>query len=592
MKHPFILAALLVSARCYAQQADISITGFEGANVDQIMQSERKIASAVPDATREFVAEKRYLNIPINDKATRRSVALLVDGKLETEHSNFRVGLADGKPDWWAAYDISHLKGKKIALKVNLLPGNSTALESIEQSNEVKDANGVYQGSRRPQLYFSPQRGGCGDANGLVYYEGEYHLFFQHNPFFADGGINSHWGHAISTDLVHWKQMPDALRPDDRGVIYSGSSVVDLNNTTGMQSGNEKPMIAVYTSQGKTVSQCAAYSNDRGRTWVKYAGNPLLAPQEPGNRDPKVLWHQPTRKWVMVICYGWPGNQTGRPATNPNYGFYTSPDLKNWERTCTINVDNATDCPEFFEIPVDGDKAKTKWIFYTGKATYLIGTFDGKVFTPESGPYELDRGGNFYASQTFNNIPEKDGRRILMAHCSGGGNGTGFWGGISLPVELTLRTTDEGLRLFTYPVKELEKLRVKSHEIAPQALKAGVNPLADVQGELLELFADVAVGEASMITFDLRGVPATFDAAKQEFSCQNRSVPLKPVDGRIRLRAYVDRAAIFLFPNDGRYYMPVGASPSPDNLSLKLSAQGDGAKIQSLQIHELKSIWK
>jgi fructan beta-fructosidase len=557
--------------------------------VDQILQTD---VTAYPSAnvTCEFTAIKQYLNIPISNNGDERFVSFLIDGKPDSSLSTFRITLAEGKPDWWAYYDISRFKGRRITLRVNKLPELSTALKSIEQSDEIKDIAGAYQHPRRPQLYFSPLRAGCGDANGLVYYQGEYHLFFQHDPFGDGGARNSHWGHAVSSDLVHWKQLPDAIGPDENGMCYSGSAAVDWNNTSGLQTGSEKPMLIAYC--GTATGQCLAYSNDRGRTWLRHSGNPVVPYGEPGSRDPRLFWHKSTKKWVMVVCYGWPGNQTGRPSTNPNYGIYISPDLKTWERTSTLYMDNTTDCPELFEIPVDGDKSKTKWIFYSGDAYYLVGTFDGRTFIKESGPHKLSWGNSFYASQTFNEIPVQDGRRILMAACAGGGGDAGFQGAISMPVELTLRTTDEGLRLNTYPVRELEKLRVKSYDIAPQPIKPGVNPLADIHSELLEVVADVAVGNATKITFDLRGVLVIYDVVKQELTCKNCSVLLKPVDGRIRVRAYVDRTAIMVFANGGQFYMPIGESPSPENLSSNLSAQGDGAKIQSLQVYELKSIWE
>jgi sucrose-6-phosphate hydrolase SacC (GH32 family) len=571
------------------QVVDNATGGMGHLMVDQIVQTDRA-GQPIANVTREFVADNQYLNIPISNRGEERFVTWLVDGQPVSKLSAFRISLADGKPDWWAFYDISAFKGHKLSMTVNKLREDSTALSAIEQSDEIKDVAGEYQKPRRPQLYFSPLRAGCGDANGLVYYQGEYHLFFQHDPFGHGGARNSHWGHAVSADLVHWKQLADAIGPDENGMCYSGSAAVDWNNTSGLQTGSEKPMIIAYC--GTATGQCLAYSNDRGRTWLRHPGNPVVPYGEPGSRDPKLFWHEPTKKWVMVVCYGWPGNQTGKPSTNPNYGIYISPDLKTWERTSTLYMDNTTDCPELFEIPVDGNKAKTKWIFYSGDAYYLVGTFDGKTFTQESGPHKLNRGNSFYASQTFSDIPKSDGRRILMAAASGGGRGSGFGGAISMAVELTLRTTDEGLRLYTHPVKELETLRVKAHDIAPQPLKPGVNPLADIHGELMEVVADVAVGNASKIIFNLRGVPVTYDATKQELTCQDRAVPLKLVDGHVRLRAYVDRTAIMLFPNDGRFYMPMGVSADPKNLSLDLSASGDGAKIQSLQVYELKSIWE
>ena len=366
--------------------------------VDQIIQTDVTI-HPIANVTREFVASKQYLNIPITNRGNERLVSFLIDGKPDSSLSTYRITLADDKPDWWAFYDISRFKGHKVTLCVNKLSEISTTLQSIEQSDEIKDTAGAYQHPRRPQLYFSPIRGGCGDANGLVYYNGEYHLFFQHDPFGNGGARNSHWGHAVSTDLVHWKQLPDAIAPDKNGLCYSGSAAVDWNNTSGLQTGAEKPIILAYAGLAK--GQCIAYSNDRGRTWFKHNGNPVIPYGEPGSRDPRLFWHEPTGKWVMVVCYGWPGNQTGRPSTNPNYGIYISPDLKNWERTSTLYMDNTTDCPELFEIKVDGDKSKTKWIFYSGDAYYLIGTFDGKTFNQESGPHKLNWGKQFLRLANF-----------------------------------------------------------------------------------------------------------------------------------------------------------------------------------------------
>jgi sucrose-6-phosphate hydrolase SacC (GH32 family) len=294
----------------------------------------------------------------------------------------------------------------------------------------------------------------------------------------------------------------------------------------------------------------------------------------------------------MITCYGWPENQTGKPSTNPNYGFYTSPDLKTWTQVSTLNMDGTTDCPELFEIAVDGKTADTRWIFYGGDALYFVGGFDGKTYTPESGPHPINNGSSFYASQTFNDMPAADGRRILVANAAGGGEGAGFWGGISLPVELTLCTTDEGLRLFTYPIKELATLRTKTVDIGPQPLGDKVDPLGDIRGELLDLEADIALGSAQRVAFTVRGSGVSYDAARQELTCFNRQVGLKTIDGRIRLRMVVDRTMLYLFGNDGRIYLPMHAYAPKANLSVSLTATGGEATIKSMRVHVLKSIWQ
>ncbi len=560
--------------------------------VDQVIETDRA-GLPIANVLRELVATRRYLNIPMASHGENRALTLMVDGRPVSAFSQFTAPLADGKPDWWASYDISRWKGRKLGLLASRLPDGSGALERIEQADAPKGARDAYQHPLRPQLHFSPLRGGCGDANGLVYYRGEYHLFFQHNPFGQDGGYNSHWGHAISKDLVHWRQMPDAIYPSDLGLAYSGSAVVDEGNTSGLATGKEKPIVLCHASAGHTFSQSIAYSNDRGRTFTPYAGNPVLPFVEGGNRDPRVLWYAPERKWVMVVAFGnCSRNMGGAPSTNPNYGLLSSKDLKRWQRMSSVYIDDTADCPEFFEIAVDGDPKHTKWVIYSGDAYYLVGSFDGTTFRAEGSQQKLNLGNAFYASQTFSGIPARDGRRILMAHTTGGGDYAGFWGGIGLPAELTLRDTDEGLRLFATPARELKKLRRRTVAIAPQPIAPGSPVAAGIGAELLEVEADLEVGSATRITLDLRGTTVAYDAARQALVCGDRTAPLRPIDGRVRIRAYVDRTDVTLFANDGRIYMPMAAVPSPGNRSVTLSAESGEARIHSLRVHELRSIWE
>jgi fructan beta-fructosidase len=397
-----------------------------------------------------------------------------------------------------------------------------------------------------------------------------------------------HWGHAISPDLVHWQELDDALHPDAMGTMFSGSAVVDLGNTTGFQQGQEKPIICVYTaaggtsrqSQGQPFTQAIAYSTDRGRTWTKYARNPVLPHIIGSNRDPKVIWHAPAKKWIMALFLD-----------KNDYALFASPDLKQWQRLCDLEIPGAGECPEFFEIAVDGDKNNTRWVFYGGNGLHLIGRFDGRTFTKESGPLPLNVGNCFYASQTFNNIPPSDGRRILIPWGTVATPGMPFNQMIGLPVELTLRSTDEGLRLFAYPVKEIAVLRTKKHTLLAQPLSPGQNPLEQVQAELVDVLAQIVPGDASEVGFNLRGLPVSYDVKKQELSCRDKRAPLKLVDGHIRLRLLVDRTSIDIFGNDGRLYMPMGVIFPEDSRALAVYAKGGPARIQALEVHELSSAW-
>jgi sucrose-6-phosphate hydrolase SacC (GH32 family) len=323
-----------------------------------------------------------------------------------------------------------------------------------------------------------------------------------------------------------------------------------------------------------------AYSNDRGRTWTKYENNPVLPHVVGSNRDPKVIWYAPEKKWVLALYL-----------EKNDYGLFSSPDLKHWERMSTVTVPGTTECPEFFEIPLDGKKSNTRWIFYGGNGHYLVGKFDGTTFTPDAGPFPINTGNCFYASQTYNDIPAADGRRILVTWGQSATPGMPFNQMLGLPVELTLVTTDEGPRIFVNPIRELASLRGKSHKLKAQDLKPGENPLADIKGELLDVTAEFTVGDASEINLNLRGVAMSYNAKKQELSCKGKTGALKPIDGKIRLRVLVDRTSVDIFGNGGALYMPMGGITPLDNHSLALTSLGT-AKIDSLVVSELNSSWE
>lgn len=256
------------------------------------------------EKSKELVLTKHFLNLPVQNNVQMQKMSLVVEGESVRD---FDIELAVNKPDFWVFIDISTFKGKNAVLTVKQAPSNSEGFDMIYQSDTIKDEETLYREKLRPQFHFSSRRGWNNDPNGLVYYNGEYHLFYQHNPYGWKWG-NMHWGHAVSGDLINWKELPDALYPDRLGTMFSGSAVIDQNNSSGFQTGNEKVMVAVYTANSpETQVQCIAYSNDKGRTWTKYDGNPVIGDRrkivgstndrDPKVRDPKVFRHNPTNKW-------------------------------------------------------------------------------------------------------------------------------------------------------------------------------------------------------------------------------------------------------------------------------------------------------
>jgi fructan beta-fructosidase len=560
---------------------DDATGGWGHLNVDQVVQSDHRIDVPIihRDVTRSIAIEKPYLNFPVKNGTSKKRVTLLADGE---ELHGFDIELADGEPDWWAFIDATSFRGKTVTVKADKLADASKGLSSIDQTTEIKDAKNLYRESQRPQFHFTSRRGWLNDPNGLVFHQGEYHLFYQHNPYGWDWG-NMSWGHAVSQDLVHWTELEVALYPDAHGTMFSGSAVVDSNNTAGFQTGSEPSLVAMFTAAGKPFTQGLAFSNDRGRTWKKYAGNPVLPHIAAENRDPKVIWYAPQQKWVMALYLD-----------KSDYALFASSDLKHWTKLCDVNLPGDSECPEFFEIAVDGDAQNTRWIFYGANGKYLVGKFDGTNFTPESKPQPLQHGNTWYASQTFNNIPAADGRRILVPWGRNGDlhRGMSFNQMMGLPVELTLRNTATGLRLLANPVKELASLRHQTHTIKPQGLAPGENPLADLKGELLEVLAEIVLGEAKEINFNLRGVSVTYDVGKRELSCLDHRAALKPMDGKISLRILVDRTAVDIFGDGGQLYLPMGVVVAAANRNLGLSATGGAAHVNSLTVYELQSAWR
>jgi fructan beta-fructosidase len=385
--------------------------------------------------------------------------------------------------------------------------------------------------------------------------------------------------------------LPNALYPDEHGTMYSGSAVVDWNNTTGFQTGTEKPLVAMFTAAGPSYTQGLAFSNDRGRTWTKYERNPVLQQIATANRDPKMAWYAPERKWVMALYL-----------IRDDYAIFESHDLKQWKKIQDLTLPEDSECPNFFHLPLDGNANNQRWVFYGASGVYVVGNFDGQKFTPETQPQRLHHGNCWYASQVYSDIPASDGRCILVPWGSlvpwGRSEDREIFRGMpfnqmmGLPVELTLHSTSSGASLLVNPARELKSLRQTTHNIKPQSLKPGDNPLAEIHGDLFEIEAEIAIGDAKTIFFDLRGVPMTYDVAAQKISCLGNQSALVPQDGKISLHIFVDRTSMDIYGGHGTVYLPMAKRLSPKDHNLKLSSIGGSANIVLLNVYELKSAWE
>lgn len=486
-----------------------------------------------------------------------------------------------------------------------------------------------YTETYRPQYHFTPARNWMNDPNGLVYYKGEYHLFYQYNPFDITWGHMS-WGHAVSTDLVHWKHLPVALKEENNVMIFSGSAVVDRKNTSGFGTNKNPPMVAIYTGHHTNKAlqdQRIAYSLDKGRTWTKYEGNPVIDEGMKDFRDPKVLWHEESRKWVMVVAL----------PTQHKVRFYGSHDLKNWKRLSDFGPAGATggvwECPGLFKLPVDGNPERTQWVLqidlnpggpYGGSASqYFIGSFDGRTFMQDPSTKGKtnwsDYGKDFYAVQSFSNIPEADGRRIWIAWMNNWQYGqkipTRPWrSAMTIPRSLSLQTFDDGIHLVQQPVRELQKLRTKHFHLTRKEIKDDNSDLLDkagVHGQLLEIKARFRVNNAesfglkvakgnqqeTQVGYDTESNKMFVDrrhSGDVSFSNQFPGIfkaPLSADDGEIDLHIFLDKSSVEVFGNDGRATLTDRIFPSAAGDGISLFSRGGSTTLISLDVWKLNSIW-
>ena len=458
-----------------------------------------------------------------------------------------------------------------------------------------------YGESLRPQFHFTYKVGWLGDINGPFYHKGQYHLFTQHCP--GGPGLSYprvHWGHAVSRDMLHWQEMPPALAPDERGPIFSGGgSVVDWNNTSGLKTGEEPVIVAFYTAgtyigTDKPGTQCLAYSNDRGCSWTKYQGNPVVMPITRLNRDPKVFWHEPSKKWIMVMtlsCGQW----------NVDNRFVTlcSEDLKEWHQMQRFDMPTACDCPDMFELAVDGDVNNKRWVVWGGDTTHMIGSFDGTTFRREGAvrvpPVAwMNQGSGGYAAQTFGNTPERDKYRIQMSwlHQRSVFPGMPFNQQASFPCEVTLRTFDDGIRLCRYPIRGITSLHDREFVRHNMSLGPGEELSPDFQSDTYDIDARFKPADCGMIRLRVRGEEIVYDASAKSVTCHGTSAKLVPIDGCVEIRVLVDRCSIEIFGNHGRLVMFYGFPLDAKKKSATLLCEGKTVDVEYFSANSVKSIWQ
>ena len=556
---------------------------------------------------------QRYLLLPVEEVIPDVRVSMIVNNK---EVNVADVRLAVNRVDYFVPLDLSDYAGKNILLKFKL--GSNDPIRgklSAVCCKEMKLSDTFDTGNRekfRPTYHFSPLYGWMNDPNGMVYKDGEYHLFYQHNPYGSKWG-NMHWGHAISKDLINWEHRPDAITPDALGTIFSGSAVVDTDNTAGFGAG---AIVAIYTQNSDRQVQSIAYSTDNGRSFTKYENNPVLTSDARDFRDPKVFWHKETQRWIMLLAVG------------QEMQIFSSSNLKDWAFESSFGEGQGAhggvwECPDLFELPVDGTNEK-KWVLlcnlnpggpFGGSATqYFVGTFNGKEFVNESPSQTkwMDWGKDHYAAVTWSDAP--DNRRIAIAWMSNWQYANDvpasqYRSPNSVPRDLSLFTVDGETYLQSAPSPELLKLRdiskkrsfkvngtrtikdmIAGNEGAYEIELTIENQHADVIG--FRLYNDK--GEEVDMQYDMKEKKFSMDRRKSGDVGFNENFPMltwtaiESGKDELKLRLFVDKSSVEAFVDGGRFVMTNQVFPSEPYTHIDFYSKGGAYKVDSFVIYKLK----
>ena len=556
---------------------------------------------------------QRYLLLPVEEVMPDVRVSMIVNNK---EVNVADVRLAVNRVDYFVPLDLSDYAGKNILLKFKL--GSNDPIRgklSAVCCKEMKLSDTFDTGNRekfRPTYHFSPLYGWMNDPNGMVYKDGEYHLFYQHNPYGSKWG-NMHWGHAISKDLINWEHRPDAITPDALGTIFSGSAVVDTDNTAGFGAG---AIVAIYTQNSDRQVQSIAYSTDNGRSFTKYENNPVLTSDARDFRDPKVFWHKETQRWIMLLAVG------------QEMQIFSSSNLKDWAFESSFGEGQGAhggvwECPDLFELPVDGTNEK-KWVLlcnlnpggpFGGIATqYFVGTFNGKEFVNESPSKTkwMDWGEDHYATVTWSDAP--DNRRIAIAWMSNWQYANDvptsqYRSPNSVPRDLSLFTVDGETYLQSAPSPELLKLRdiskkrsfkvngtrtikdmIAGNEGAYEIELTIENQHADVIG--FRLYNDK--GEEVDMQYDMKEKKFSMDRRKSGEVGFNENFPMltwttiESGKDELKLRLFVDKSSVEAFGDGGRFVMTNQVFPSEPYTHIDFYSKGGAYKVDSFVIYKLK----
>lgn len=556
---------------------------------------------------------KKFLLLPVQENAPEGKVNIIVNNEFQLEQ-NINIRLAREKVDYYVPLDLSAYQGKSVSVDVTGMPASSLCWKEIKLSDTFDSSN---RETYRPVYHHTPVYGWMNDPNGMFYKDGVYHLYFQYNPY-GSMWANMTWGHSTSTDLTHWTYEGTAIVPDAWGAIFSGSCVVDKDNTAGFGKG---AVVAFYTSAkstpwGDVQSQSMAYSLDNGKTFIKYEHNPILTSTERDFRDPKVFWYAPGKHWVMMLAVG------------QEMQIYSSGNLKEWKKESSFGAMQGAhggvwECPDLVEVAVEGSKEK-KWVlicnlnpggpFGGSAAQYFVGSFDGKKFVNESPTQTkwLDWGKDNYATVTWSNAPA--GRCIALGWMSNWQYAnnvptTQYRSANTLARDLTLYRAGGELYLKSKPSPEIKKARAEEKKISTFEVKGNyevASLLADNKGAY-EIEMTIENKGTSKIDFSLMNekgekVAMYYDVVRKQFVMDRSAsgivgfsrdfpavtvAPVRNTD-QIHLRLFIDRSSVEAFGEDGEYVMTNLVFPAEPYNRMVFSSDKGSYIVKSMNVYRLQ----
>lgn len=556
---------------------------------------------------------KKFLLLPVQENAPEGKVNIIVNNEFQLEQ-NINIRLAREKVDYYVPLDLSAYQGKSVSVDVTGMPASSLCWKEIKLSDTFDSSN---RETYRPVYHHTPVYGWMNDPNGMFYKDGVYHLYFQYNPY-GSMWANMTWGHSTSTDLTHWTYEGTAIVPDAWGAIFSGSCVVDKDNTAGFGKG---AVVAFYTSAkstpwGDIQSQSMAYSLDNGKTFIKYEHNPILTSTERDFRDPKVFWYAPGKHWVMMLAVG------------QEMQIYSSGNLKEWKKESSFGAMQGAhggvwECPDLVEVAVEGSKEK-KWVlicnlnpggpFGGSAAQYFVGSFDGKKFVNESPTQTkwLDWGKDNYATVTWSNAPA--GRCIALGWMSNWQYAnnvptTQYRSANTLARDLTLYRVGGELYLKSKPSPEIKKARAEEKKIPTFEVKSNyevASLLADNKGAY-EIEMTIENKGTSKIDFSLMNekgekVAMYYDVVRKQFVMDRSAsgivgfsrdfpavtvAPVRNTD-QIHLRLFIDRSSVEAFGEDGEYVMTNLVFPAEPYNRMVFSSDKGSYIVKSMNVYRLQ----